>query len=333
MSIYKRTCTLSATALCVLLASCSSDDDDMVVDDIVPEGQTEAFALDFAATDGTSIVTCGDVIENLGVGGQNSIEIGDMRFFVGELELLDADGETIEYTLDENDFQYTGTAGRVSLIDLTDNSAGACLEGNPAAAGSTTRTNSQVTGMATSSDIAAVRFSVGVPQALMKATINENTAEGAPSPLNELYWSWASGYRHFVVNFSAAHSDGSTGEGALHIGSTGCTAADGENALESLDVCEYINTPAVELTGLTSDSVIAVDVSAAIADVDFMIPVRDPDTFEPVIDENGAEVMTTGVSCHSSSAQTDCPQIFSNLGMNIEDGSSDASSNSVFSLR
>jgi hypothetical protein len=40
-----------------------------------------------------------------------------------------------------------------------------------------------------------VTFEVGVPQHLMKTTIATSSAEGAPSPLGEMYWSWNSGIR------------------------------------------------------------------------------------------------------------------------------------------
>ncbi|WDT76931.1 MAG: hypothetical protein MPW16_06875 [Candidatus Manganitrophus sp.] len=60
-------------------------------------------------------------------------------------------------------------------------------------------------------------FDLGVSQPLMKATIANNTAEGAPSPLNEMYWSWASGYRHFVMNFAVEDDgNGNGGDGTSY---------------------------------------------------------------------------------------------------------------------
>lgn len=336
MKISRKAGVFSATALCVLLASCSSsDDDDMAADDNLPADQSNAFALNFAATDGDSVIGCGDVIANLGIGGQNSVQMGDLRFYVGDLQLLDADGQSIDYTLDSNEFQYSSDDGEVSMIDLTDTSNGVCAGDGEIDLSGTERSNTQLTGMASSSDIAEVRFSVGVPQALMKAIISENTAEGSPSPLNELYWSWASGYRHFLFNFLIDHIDGSNGGGYLHIGSRGCTATDGENALETLDSCEFVNNPAVELSGYSEDSVIGVNITALLADVDFLVDVLDPDTREPVLDETGAPVMATGVSCHSApvSSQPDCGPVFNNLGLNSDDGTANAAANTVFSLQ
>ena len=58
-----------------------------------------------------------------------------------------------------------------------------------------------MTGTTVIEDVAAVSFDIGVPQKLMQALIGAHTEESVPSPLNEMYWNWASGYCHFVFNF------------------------------------------------------------------------------------------------------------------------------------
>ena len=50
----------------------------------------------------------------------------------------------------------------------------------------------------------------------MQATIATSTAEAAPSPLDEMYWSWATGYRHFVFNFEV-DAAGELGEGEAQL--------------------------------------------------------------------------------------------------------------------
>ena len=328
-----------ALTLPLILAACSDDDmGDMANGNAMnelPVGQDQPFELRFAAVHGDMPVTCGQAIENLGIGGQSSMQVGDLRFYVSDVELLDANGQAIAHTLDTNEFQYRSDDGEVALIDLTDTSTGACAGDGLNFVEGTERVNATISGLATDAAIESVRFSVGLPQPLMKAVIAENTLEGAPSPMNEMYWSWASGYRHFVMNISTAHSDGSIGSGNVHVGSRGCTGeGEGENALETIDQCRSVNTPKVELSGLQADSVIAVDVASVVADVDFLNNVTDENR-EPVLDETGAIVTQSGVACHSAPVmmQPDCGPVFANMGLNPEDGTADAASNIVFSVR
>ena len=80
----------------------------------------------------------------------------------------------------------------------------------------------------------------------MRETIAAYTPEGAPSPLNEMYWNWASGYRHLVLNFAVGAAGSEAGEGYVHVGSRNCGPEDGL-ALEDREACEFVNTPAVFL--------------------------------------------------------------------------------------
>jgi hypothetical protein len=171
--------------------------------------------------------------------------------------------------------------------------------------------------------VTRISFDVGVPQAVMKDLINTTTAEAAPSPLGEMYWSWATGYRHFVFNFAVVDGEGASGDGYLHIGSTNC-AAEGELALENQDECGFINTPKVELDGFDlAAGVVTVDVGRAVEGLDFLSPIYDPKTFE-IIGEG------PGVECHSSPVQPHCETIFSAFGVDIADGSSDPEQDAVF---
>lgn len=167
-------------------------------------------------------------------------------------------------------------------------------------------------------------FDVGVPQDVMRETIANNTPEGAPSPLNEMYWSWASGYRHFVMNFTVS-GPGGAGEGYLHVGSRSCGPEDGL-ALEDRAACKFVNTPTVALSisDLALESVV-VDVRRLLQGVDFLAPIYDTTTFE-VIGQG------PGVECHPSPMQPDCANVFANLGLDMASGAASAESNRVFSI-
>ena len=306
---------LPVATCAALLVACGGDD--------TTATEPLPFALRFAALSNGAPVGCTTLLSGLGPDGADSVGLSDLRFYVSHLELLDARGAPLETTLDANEFQYQSDAGSVSLVDLTGNSAGTCADNAIAGAEGTARTHEAITGTVRGS-IARVAFDVGVPQDLMRETIANNTPEGAPSPLNEMYWNWASGYRHFVMNFTVGDPSGA-GEGYVHVGSRNCGPDDGL-ALEDRAACEFINTPAVSLdvTDLELDAVV-LDLERLLQGIDFVAPIYDTTTFE-VIGEG------PGVECHSSPMQPDCASVFSNLGLDMTSGAASATSNGVFSI-
>ena len=315
-----RLLSLLAVTFSLLAAGCGSDD---------PETDTP-FELAFAATNGGAPVDCETTVTGVGPDGDHAIGLADLRFYVSNVRLFDADGAELAVALDDNAFQYTSDEGALTLIDLTGNDSGTCAASAIAFAEGTARVNDRVAGRTEAAAIARVAFDVGVPQAVMKKVIAANTPEGAPSPLNEMYWSWASGYRHFVFNFAveAPASDDpeadTTGDGYVHVGSRAC-GAEGTRALEDREACDFIYTPTVELAAFDpATDVVAVDLGTIIAGLDFVAPIYDPETFE-VIGEG------PGVECHSAPAlQPDCTNIFDSFGLDVDTGSAEAARNAVF---
>lgn len=287
-----------------------------------------AFALRFAATAAGRTVGCSDTITGLGPDGSYAVGISDLRFYVSNLRFFDASGRPVERTLDANPFQLAMPAGEVGLIDLTGNTEGTCSGTAIAFAEGTARTNDAITGTTQVERVTTVSFDVGVPQRVMRDVIADNTLEGAPTPLAEMYWSWASGYRHLVFNMTVRTSGGDTGEGYLHVGSRDC-GPEGGRALSDRDACGFVNTPKVELAGfdLTRDTV-QIDLGEILRGLDFVSPIHDGET-SAVIGEG------PGVACHSSppSLQPDCAELFANLGLSTADGSASAAGNHVFSAR
>jgi uncharacterized repeat protein (TIGR04052 family) len=301
------------------LSGCSSD----------PEPEPEqpaAFSLSFVAVANGKEVGCTDAIGGLGPGGKITVELSDLRFYVSNLKLLDADGQPVSFTLDDNEFQYNGKDGSVSLIDLTGTTEGACAASSIAFAEGTKRVNAAMKGTTLVSQVASVSFDVGVPQQVMKETIAAHTPEGAPSPLGEMYWTWATGYRHFVFNFAVDAGADGKGDGYVHIGSRDCGPADG-HALEDRANCTYVNTPTVALGAFDlKKNVVQVDLPAILKDLDFVAPIYDPMTFM-VIGQG------PGVECHSSPMQPDCPLIFPRLGLDLTTGKAEAAADAIFSVR
>lgn len=288
-----------------------------------PEPGPSGFTLAFAAKADGADVGCDSELDALGPKREHRVRLADLRFYVSNLQFSDREGRAVALELDENDYQYTGKAGSVALIDVTGTDAGSCAGNAVAFAEGTARTNLAVTGRALVESVSAISFDVGVPQALMREVIGSHSAESAPSPLNEMQWTWATGYRHFVLNFSVEDGSGETGDGYAHVGSRDCGPADGL-ALEDRDECRFVNTPRVSLTDfdLARDRV-ALELPKLLAGLDFVSNVYDPQTFE-VLGEG------PGVECHSSPMQPDCATLFGNLGLDAEDGSADAGRDRAF---
>lgn len=273
----------------------------------------EPFELRFAATADGAVVGCTSTISGLGPSSDVSIGPSDLRFYISNLRFFDAAGAEVPVELDESAFQLTTAAGQVSLIDLTGNTEGTCEGSAIAFAEGTARTNDVIRGRTRVGDVARVSFDVGVPQPLMAETISTYSAEGAPSPLDEMYWSWNSGYRHLVFNFTVT-AGAESGEGYLHIGSTDC-AAEGQLALEDRARCGFVNTPSVTLPDFDlRTSSVGLDLRALVSGLDMVSNVYDPMTFEVI-------GTGPGVECHSSPMQEDCAQIFDNVGLDITTGS------------
>ena len=312
-----RSVLLSASIVAgILAAACDTEP--------APEA-TATFALTFVPMAGSQPIGCTTAVSGLGVDGGYTVGLSDLRFYVSNLHFFDSAGTEVSHTLDSNEFQYSDSTGAVSLVDLTGNTEGSCAATAIAYSEGTARTHPAVTGSTQLGRVASVSFDVGVPQLLMKSVIANNTPEGAPSPLAEMYWSWATGYRHWVMNFTVLDSTGAPGDGYMHIGSRNCGPTGG-NALSDRNSCEFVNTPSVRLSGfdLKKDKV-KVDVKTALAGLDFQAPIYDPNTFE-VIGQG------PGVECHSSPMQPHCPVIFSHFGLDITTGIATAASDAVFSV-
>lgn len=295
----------------VILAGCDED-----------SANTSVFALQFAATANGKEIGCSDMLAGLGPDGLSTVGVSDLRFYVSNITFTDAEGNPVGVTLDDNEFQYNSEDGSVALIDMTSNTEGSCADVAVAFGEGTARANTVITGMTVVEDVASVSFDVGVSQPLMKTVIATNTAESAPSPLNEMYWTWATGYRHFIMNF-LVETEAESGAGFLHIGSQDCGPEDGL-ALEDREACGFVNTPQVSLADFDLEtSTVTVDVPELLAGLDFRSPIYDPKTFE-VIGEG------PGVECHSSPTQPDCEPIFTNVGLDPATGAANSASNDVF---
>lgn len=171
--------------------------------------------------------------------GNDETALTDLRFFVSDIVLLDADGG--EYPLrltPDGRWQQSG----VALVDL-ENGEGSCTNG-------TAEMNAIVVGTARDSEFDAVRFTIGVPFALNHA--NPMLAE-PPLDDSAMHWYWRSGYKFLRSGIS------NSGDGFwMHLGSTGC-----EGSVRSISGCRFPNRVTVEIADFSpATDRIAVDLSA-----------------------------------------------------------------------
>lgn len=318
-----------------LLTACGGSSTDISV------SEASEFTLNFKALNGDADMNCDEPLEGVGPDGAYIMGVADLRFYVSDLTFYDENGSEIAVTLDDNDFQLNHEAGTVSLIDLTSTDSGYC----ELATTGTARTNAQITGMTDDADaITSISFNVGVPQAVMQAVIAAtDDVSDTPSPLSEMYWSWASGYRHFLLNFVTTNDTFTTVavNSGIHIGSLDCGST--TKALSDQDECGLINTPEVVLdTFDPAVDTVTVDLASIftnIQDADIISDVWEDygDDDGVCIDERREENtcvvgQTIGIQCHSSSGQAACVSLFPNFGLDITTGEADNVTNSVFNM-
>ena len=270
----------------------------------------EPVTLRFTAHVGDQPFDCGETYE---LGSMSTpTRVSDFRFYVSDLHLVDQAGNPVPLEL-EQDGQWQFET--VALLDFEDRS-GACVNG-------TLDTRDVVVGTAPAGDYVGLQFRLGIPFEL-----NHGDAVLAPSPLNltSLWWNWRGGYKFVridlapsqpqagldsstlmassqLLSHSSGHSHGhdhggSPNQGfAIHLGSTECQAAEGEQ--QPTQPCQHPNLVEVEFPSFdpVTDVVVA-DLAALVAETD--VTTNQPDTPS---------------GCMSGRDDSDCDPILSHFGI------------------
>jgi uncharacterized repeat protein (TIGR04052 family) len=237
----------------------------------------------------------------------------DFRLYVSDVALIDAEGNAVPLTLEQDGkWQYD----TVALLDFEDRT-GTCANGTP-------ETRTQVVGTVPAGDYQGVQFTVGVP-----FDLNHDDATLAPSPLNltSLWWNWRGGYKFLRVDLEthnmnaelpvqpkgeghSGHSSDTThtddpGHGAgasgfaIHLGSTGCQA-EGDNLQPTR--CLNPNRADIVLSEVDpATDTIAVDLAALVQSNDL-----------------STNVPNTPPGCMSAPEDGDCMGIMHNLGLEFD---------------
>lgn len=293
----------TALALALSFAACGDDGssnndqpdagaDAPAVD--APDTSPRAVTVNFKPMVGAQDFACGTSYTAMG-SAATTISPRDFRFYAYDVKLINAAGERVAITLDQNEWQHEN----VAMLDF-ENFTGECKDGTP-------ETNLKVTGMAPNGTYTGVSFRIGIPDAM-----NHKDLTTAPAPLNysSLFWDWNFGH---IFLAAVTHADipasgtdpAGTNDHYFHVGSTGCT---GDATTGQVVTCTHPNSPLIEVTGF------------------------DPLT-KPVIADYGAVLtnvdLATKVGCHSFPGG-DCDFPYDAVGLNFVTGSMTPSTQKMF---
>lgn len=255
---------------------------------------TQDVTVQFAAVVGGSApVDCASILAGLGSHG-TSAQLRDLRFYLSNVRLVSSTGTEVPITLTQNDYQLGQGSDSAVLIDLTDTSSGACALATDGSA----QTNKVIVGKVPPGSYTRFKATVGLPD-----TLNHSDTMTAQAPLDNMAmgWSWQNG-RKFIKLELDPTGGVSTGAGTastynVHIASTGCSGGNNASA-----TCTNANMVGIDIALNPSAQQVALDLNEVFRGVD--------------ITTNA----TGAVGCMSASSDTDCPNLFANLGLNLATG-------------
>ncbi len=201
--------------------------------------------IKFATLAGSTPVDCKSDFADIG-NPAASLGVGDMRFFVYDVRLIDDSGNEKPLALTPDGKYQTDS---VALLDFEDGTGNCSMDG-------TKETNERVRGQIDPGTYKGIAFSVGLPDAMNHA---DPTMAKAPLDTMAMHWSWADGYRFLRLDeiVNGAGFD-------VHLGSAEC------NMPANGDVtCKRPNRPAVKLMPFDPDKdQVVLDLATLLADSD-----------------------------------------------------------------
>jgi uncharacterized repeat protein (TIGR04052 family) len=207
---------LGLLATAALLAACGS----APTPPAASASGTQPVTLRFAAQVNGQPFVCGQSYAGVGT-TRSTITPSDFRFYVTEVQLVDASGRAVPVALAQDG---SWQLENLALLDF-ENGTGPCRNGTAA-------THTTVRGTAPAGTYTGLRFTLGVPFAR-----NHGDPTTAPSPLNltAMFWNWQGGYK--FIKFDTATSGqtatttppdprggGNASGFSVHLGSTMCAS-------------------------------------------------------------------------------------------------------------
>ena len=261
--------------------------------------QQQPVEIKFTAQVNGQPFSCGQSYKDIG-STKSTIIPSDFRFFVSEVELLDAQGRATALTLTQDK---TWQVENVALLDF-ENATGPCRNG-------TVPTNTSVRGTVPSGKYTGVRFTLGVPFKL-----NHVDPTTAPAPLSStaMFWTWQGGYKFLKVDMASAGTTAVHGHGAAHGAGHGGGAASGFSVHLGSTMCASPSKTAAPTACANPNRL---TVSLPQFDLSKQTIVAD---IGAVLAGANVDVNTPGTSpgCMSFLKDADCPPIMAALGLPYE---------------
>lgn len=283
----------SCACVIAALAACDDENGDDASD---PQVEQRDVTLQFEARFGSELATCDKSYVGLGKNAR-SLQLADLRFYVYDVQLIDADGKAVPVKLpDDGKFQWE----QVALLDFEDKS-GACSNGS-------VETNHQVKGTVPEGKYRGVQFGVGMSPELSHGN---PATQKPPLTVQALAWSWLLGHKYFRLDLDLEAGQGLPRGGfEVHLGATGCTGQQNNYR------CSNDNLAAIKLAAFDAErDKIVLDLAALI---------------------DGVELKPSDVpgtpGCTSEPDDPDCEPIFDSLGLALSTGKPGPNAQRVFGV-
>lgn len=259
----------------------------------------QSVEIKFAAEVNGQPFSCGQSYKDIGT-TKSTITPSDFRFFVSDVEFIDAQGRVTAVTLTQDK---TWQFENVALLDF-ENASGPCRNG-------TVPMNTSVRGSVPAGKYTGMRFTLGVPFKL-----NHVDPTTAPAPLSStaMFWTWQGGYKFLKVDMASSGTSAMQGHGgtqgaghgaatasgfSVHLGSTMC-ASPSKTAAPT--ACANPNRLTVSFAQFDpSKQTVVADIGAVLTNAN--------------VDVNAAG---TSPGCMSFLKDADCPPIMAALGLPYE---------------
>ncbi len=202
--------------------------------------------------------TCQGDYNGMGNGPLRTYRAADFRWFISDVSLRNAIGESVPVRLDTDDsgLVYQNAEHNVALLGQIDGCSGA--DEAP---------RLEVSGVAKGKNFTQACFALGVPFALNHLDASSNDT---PSPLNipAMNWFWRGGHKFLKIDgFGEVQANQAGTAFNFHLGSTGCSNAGGTDGMgEGKDQppaqeCTFPNTPTYcfDLAALEAGTAITID--------------------------------------------------------------------------
>ena len=173
-------------------------------------------------------------------------EPGQLRFYLSNLRMIDAQGAAVPVLLDATANQNASEG--IALVSWD----GSC------APGAIAQDDPLVSGTVAGGQYKAIEFELGVP-----FDLNHANPLAAPPPLNvaSMFWTWQTGYKFLRLDVGTDWS--------FHLGSTGCVS---ESAVRPPEVCRQPNRSTIRLPAAAAfDGVVVVDLDGLLAGLDIAV--------------------------------------------------------------